>query len=326
MNSLVLKERVIGVDVSNNISSLAIVDVRGNILAKDSFPTCDYPDINQYIDKLAETIITFSEKNGGYEQIRSIGVSCPSSNFMTGCIENAANLPWKGVIPLATILRDRLGIAVAVGNDCHASALGERMFGSAHGLKDFLVVNLGVGLGSCFFSNGQEQHGAMGYAGEIGHTCLIDGGRPCGCGLKGCLEAYTAARGVVLTAKEVMAESDTPSLMREQTELPPHIIKQLCDKGDELAIETFRRTGYLFGIGLANYSSIINPSVIIITGGISLAGHWLLDPAIESFESHVFPNLRGKVKIITSRLDYHERDVLGASALAWEIPEYSLFK
>ena len=245
---------------------------------------------------------------------------------MTGSIENAANLPWKGVIPLAAILRDQLGHAVAVGNDCHASALGEKMYGCAHGLKNFLVVNLGIGLGSCFFSNGQEQHGAMGYAGEIGHTCLIDGGRPCGCGLKGCLEAYTAARGIVQTANELMAESDMPSLMREQADLSPYIITQLCERGDRLAIETYQRTGYLLGSGLANYSSIVNPEVIIVTGGISQAEHWLLEPTIESFESHVFPNQRGKVKIIKSRLDHRERDVLGASALAWEVPEYSLFK
>ncbi len=326
MEALVLRERVIGVDISNDATNLAIVDVRGNIIAKDCFPTNDYPDINHYVNKLVEVIITLSENNGGYDKIRSIGISCPSSNFMTGSIENAANLPWKGVIPLAAILRDQLGAAVAVGNDCHASALGERMFGCAHGLKDFLVVNLGIGLGSCYFSNGQEQHGAMGYAGEIGHTCLIDGGRPCGCGRKGCLEAYTAANGLVQNARDLMAESDAPSLMREQAELTPIIIEKLCEKGDALAIETYRRTGYLFGIGLANYASIINPEVIVVTGGISQAGHWLLEPAIESFESHVFPNLSGKVKIIRSRLDYRERDVLGASALAWEVPEYSLFK
>ena len=326
MKTIVLKERVIGIDISNDVTTLAIVDVRGNIIAKDNFPTCDYQDINQYVNKLSETIVTLSEKNGGYEEIRSIGISCPSANFMTGSIENAANLPWKGVIPLAAILRDQLGHAVAVGNDCHASALGEKMYGCAHGLKNFLVVNLGIGLGSCFFSNGQEQHGAMGYAGEIGHTCLIDGGRPCGCGLKGCLEAYTAARGIVQTANELMAESDMPSLMREQADLSPYIITQLCERGDRLAIETYQRTGYLLGIGLANYSSIVNPEVIIVTGGISQAGHWLLEPTIESFESHVFPNQRGKVKIIKSRLDHRERDVLGASALAWEVPEYSLFK
>ena len=273
METTELKERVIGIDVSNEATTVGIVDLRGNIIAKDSFPTNHYPDINRYVKKLTETIITFSENNGGYDKIRSIGISCPSSNFMTGSIENAANLPWKGVIPLAAILRDQLGHAVAVGNDCHASALGERMYGSARGLKDFLVVNLGVGLGSCFFSNGQEQHGAMGYAGEIGHTCLVDGGRPCGCGRKGCLEAYTAAHGLVQNARELLAESDEPSLMREQDELTPQIISQLCDKGDVLAIETYRRTGYLFGIGLANYASIINPEVIIVTGGISQAGH-----------------------------------------------------
>ena len=321
-----IKKRVIGVDIGNMVTSYAIVDVRGNVIAHDNFPTPDYPDINRYIDKLTEVIVEISEANGGYETIRSIGISCPSASYASGCIENAANLPWKGIVPLASMLRDRLSIAVALGNDAHNTALGEKMYGSAHGMKNFIVLNLGVGLGSCFFSEGHEHQGASGYAGEIGHTCIKDHGRPCPCGLEGCLEAYVAAAGIVQTAKELMAECDTPSKMRDMEKLDPRIIKDLCEAGDELAIETYRRTGYIFGIGLATYASIVNPEAIIVTGGIARAGHWILDPTRESFENHVFRNMRGKVKIIQSELDDHERDVLGASALAWEVPEYSLFK
>ena len=321
-----IKKRVVGVDIGNMRTTYAIVDVRGNVIAHDHFQTRDYPDINKYIDKLTESIVEISEANGGLETIRSVGISCPSASYASGCIENAANLPWKGVVPLVTLLTDRLGMAVALGNDAHNTALGEKMYGSAHGMKNFIVLNLGVGLGSCFFSEGHEHSGAGGYAGEIGHTCIQDHGRPCPCGLEGCLEAYVAAAGIVQTAQELMAESDKPSKMRDIEKLDPQIIANLCDAGDELAIETYRRTGYIFGMGLATYASIVNPEAIIITGGMSGAGRWILEPTSESFEEHVFRNMRGKVKILLSELDNRERDVLGASALAWEVPEYSLFK
>ena len=321
-----IKSKVVGVDISNESTTYAIVDLRGNIIAEDSFSTQDYPDVNNFVTALSEKIVTLVESNGGYETIRSIGVSCPSASSVSGCIENAANLPWKGVVPLAAMLRDRMGLAVALSNDAHISALGEYTFGSAHGMKCFIIVCLGVGIGSCFFSEGNEHRGHLGFAGEFGHTCVVDNGRKCGCGHNGCLEAYVGANGIVETARELMAESDAPSLMRDIENLSPRIIAELCDKGDEMAIETFRRTGYYLGLGLANYASIVDPEAIILTGGISHAGKWLVDPVCETFEPHVFGNLRGKVKILCSNMNNRERDVLGASALAWSVPEYSLFK
>ncbi|MBQ8990217.1 MAG: ROK family protein [Prevotella sp.] len=321
-----IKTKVVGVDISNERTTYAIVDIRGNILAEDSFPTEDYPDVNNFVTALSEKIVMLVEANGGYETIRSIGVSSPSASSVSGCIENAANLPWKGVVPLAAMLRDRIGLAVGLSNDAHISALGEYTFGSAHGMRNFIIVSLGVGLGSCFFSEGEEHQGHLGYAGEFGHTCVVDHGRKCGCGHEGCLEAYVGAAGIVRTAQELMAASDAPSLMRSLEKLSPRTIAECCDQGDEMAIEVFHQTGYMLGIGLANYASIVDPEAIILTGGISHAGKWLVDSLYDSFESHVFGNLRGKVKIITSKLNDRERDVLGASALAWSVPEYSLFK
>ncbi len=326
MEEFNIKTKVVGVDISNERTSYAIVDIRGNIIAKEHFSTLDFPDVNNYVKTLSEKILTLVEANGGYETIRSIGISAPSASSISGCIENAANLPWKGVIPLAALMQDRIGLAVALSNDAHISALGEHVFGCAHGMNDFVVVNIGIGLGSCFFSNGQEHKGFSGYAGEFGHTMVVDHGRQCGCGKQGCLESYVAAKGIVMTAEEMMAASDKPSLMRDIEELTPKDICDCCNKGDEMAIEVFRRTGYLLGIGLANYASLVNPEAIILTGGISKAGHWLMDPAYESLEEHIFPNMRGKVKLLHSKLDDRERDTLGASALAWEVPEYSLFK
>lgn len=321
-----IKTRVVGVDISNERTTYAVVDLRGNIIAEDSFVTTDYQDVNNFVSVICEKILEMVEANGGYETIRSLGISSPSASFISGNIVNAPNLPWKGVIPLAAMIRDRLGLAVAVANDAHVAALGEYAFGAAHGMKDFIIISLGIGLGSCFFSKGQEHQGHDGFAGEFGHTCIHPLGRKCACGKEGCLEAYVGARGIIHTANELMKESDDPSLMRNVERLTPRIISEFCDKGDAMAIETFRRTGKVFGIALANYASLIDPEAIILTGGISRAGKWLLDPTRETFEEHVFGNMRGKVKILVSPLNDRERDVLGASALAWEVPEYSLFK
>ena len=326
MEEFNIKTRVVGVDISMERTTYAIVDVRGNIIAEGYFATLDYPDVNNYVTALSEKIVMLVEENGGYETIRSIGISAPSASCISGCIENAANLPWKGIVPLAAMLRDRIGLAVGLANDAHIAALGEYAYGSAHGMTNFIVVHLGSGLGSCFFSNGNEHKGFSGYAGELGHTCVEPGGRECGCGKHGCLEAYTATKGVIKTAREILEESDKPSLMRDIQDLSPKKITECCEKGDELAIEVFRRVGQKLGIGLANYASLINPEAIILTGGISRAGKWLMDPAYEAFEENVFPNMRGNVKLLLSKLDDRERDTLGASALAWEVPEYSLFK
>ena len=326
MEENTIKTKVVGVDISIESTTCAMVDVRGNILAEDSFSTLDYPDVNNFVTALSEKIVTMVENNGGYETIRSIGVSCPSASSVTGCIENAANLPWKGIVPLSAMLRDRIGLAVGLANDAHISALGEYTFGDAHGMQNFIIIGLGVGIGSCFFSDSKEHRGHGGYAGEFGHTCVYPDGRLCGCGNKGCLEAYVGAKGIVKTAEDMMAESDAPSLMRSLDKLSPRTIKECCDEGDEMAIEVYRRTGRILGQGLATYASLVDPEAIIFTGGISHAGHWLLDPAKEVLDELVFGNLKNKVRLLVSRLDDRERDVLGASALAWSVPEYSLFK
>jgi glucokinase len=282
--------------------------------------------VNNFVTALSDKIVNLVEANGGYETIRSIGVSSPSASSVSGCIENAANLPWKGIVPLSAMLRDRIGLAVGLSNDAHVSALGEYTFGCAHGMKNFIILSLGVGIGSCFFTAGDDHIGHNGYAGEFGHTCVVKNGRACGCGHTGCLESYVGAAGIVNTAKELMAESDAPTIMRNLEKLSPRTIKECCDQGDEMAIEVYRRTGEMLGLGLANYASLVDPEAIILTGGISHAGKWLLDPTCKSFEEHVFGNLRGKVKMLVSKLEDRERDVLGASALAWSVPEYSLFK
>jgi glucokinase len=322
-----IKDRVVGIDISKLTTTYAIVDIRGNILAKDQFPTVDYPDVNDYVAVLSEKLVTFMLENDAIDKVRSVGISAPSGNFKTGCMENSPNMPWKGVIPLAAMLRDRLGLAVAVANDGHVIGLGEQQYGSAHGLSDFAIVTIGHGLGCSVFSNKMPHLGSNGFAGEFGHTCAVDGGRQCECGLKGCLETYVAAKGIILTAKELLEKNPyEQSLLRDCERLTPKIIADYCNLGDNIAIETFRRTGYMLGISLANLAAVIDPEAIILSGGIAKAGKWLLDPLEESFADHLFHNIRDKVKIIVSNINSRDRDVLGASALAWEVKEYSLFK
>jgi glucokinase len=326
MGEVTIKKRVVGIDISLDVTTYAIVDVKGDVIAMDSFPTMDYPEINQFISALSDHLINLVEEHGGYESIRSVGISAPSANFMTGSIVNAPNLPWKGVIPLGALLRDRIGYAVAVANDADVRALGEHAYGLAKGMRDFVVVTMGTGLGSSIFSNGMIHKGTDGFAGEIGHTCIVNNGRQCTCGNKGCLEAYVATRGIIATAKELMEQTSAPSLMRDVENLTPKLITEFCEQGDELAIEVYRKTGELLGMGLANYATVVDPEAFIFTGGISRAGKWLFEPAKEVFDRCVFHNTSGKIKFLVSEDDRAANDVLGASVLAWEVREYSLFK
>lgn len=321
-----VKTRVVGVDISYDETTCAVVDIRGRILANEKFSTQDFPEISGFVNKLTEVIVTIGEASGGFEHIRSVGISSPSGNYKTGCIENSPNMPWKGVVPLSAMLRDRLGVAVAVGNDAHCIALGEYTYGCAHGMHDFLVITIGHGLGGYAFVDRHFLIGSHGFGGELGHSCMVENGRQCGCGLQGCLETYVAEKGIIQHAKELMAESDQPSLLRNYEQINPRIVTQCCEEGDAMAQEVYRRAGHMLGIAMANYAALLDPEAIIIAGGISKAGKWILEPVQKAFNEHIFRNIKGKVKIMLSDLDSRERDVLGASALAWEVKEYSLFK
>lgn len=325
MEQTTLKTKVIGAHINPDITRIGIVDSRANILAETQFSTTDYPDISDYVDKFCSVVTEFLVDNNCFEDIRSIGISCSNANFKTECIENANNLPWKGIVPITSMLRDRLGIAVAIGNNCHAASLAEAHYGCAHGVNEFIYLNIGFGVGGYMFVRGKEHLGANGFAGEIGHTCVKDGGRQCECGLRGCLETYVSVKGIQKTAHEIMDESDKPSLMRNAEKLSPDVLVDFCERGDELAIETFRRTGYILGMGLATFSTMFDPELIIIGGILSKAGHWLIDPACESYDKHVFRNIKNKVKLVISTMPNGEREIIGASALAWQVKAYSLF-
>lgn len=322
-----IKSKVIGINVDTTTTTIAVVDLRGNIVAQDSIPTQNFPNVNNFVEALSERVVMLAENNGGYENIRSVGMCAPSANYLTGCIENAPNMPWKGIIPIAAMLRDSIGLAVALGNDAHVTALGEWAYGVAHGMDNFIVVTLvGSGLGSCVFSNGLAHLGSDGFAGEFGHTCIEDGGRQCSCGRKGCLEEYVSTRGILQTVRELLEANNAPSKMRQKTDLTLDDIAECADEGDAIAIEAWRRSGEILGTALANYASIVNPEAVIITGELTkyCGRMW---PAMEkAFLENVFGNIRDKVKVVVSKINDHERNVLGASALAWKVKEYSLFK
>ena len=322
-----IKSKVIGINVDTTTTTIAVVDLRGNIVAQDSIPTQNFPNVNNFVEALSERVVMLAENNGGYENIRSVGMCAPSANYLTGCIENAANMPWKGIVPIAAMLRDSIGLAVALGNDAHVTALGEWAYGVAHGMDNFIVVTLvGSGLGSCFFSNGQAHLGSDGFAGEFGHTCIEDGGRQCSCGRKGCLEEYVSTRGIIQTARDLMEASDAPSTLRQLPELTLDAIAACADQGDEMAKEVWKRTAEILGRALSNYASVINPEAIVLTGMLLQYIDRMWDVMQEAFMQNVFGNIRDKVKIVLSTINDHERNVLGASALAWKVKEYSLFK
>lgn len=325
MEQTTLKTKVISAHITPDITNIAIIDSRANIIAKTEFCTNKYPDITKYIDRFCETASSLIETNNCFEEIRSIGISCSNANFLTGNIENANNLPWKGVIPMTSMLRDQMGMAVAIGNNCHAAALAEAHYGSAHGANDFLYLNIGYGLGGYMFVRGKEYTGANGFAGEIGHTCMKDEGRQCECGLKGCLETYVSIKGVLKTAKEVMQESDKPSLMREIEDLSYEDIIKFCELGDELSIETFRRTGNLLGRSLATFSTTFDPELIVIGGRLADAKKWLTDPTCEAYDKYVYRNIKNKTSLVCSTMQNGERELIGASVLAWQVKAYSLF-
>ena len=259
----------------------------------------------------------------GTDKIRGIGIGAPNGNYYTGNIEYAPNLPWKGILPLASMFEERLGIPTALTNDANAAAVGEMTYGAARGMKDFIMITLGTGVGSGIVINGQVVYGHDGFAGELGHVIARRGGRVCGCGRKGCLEAYCSATGVARTARELLAARTDESLLRE---IPSESItsKDVYDaavKGDKLAKEIFDFTGTLLGELLADFIAFSSPEAIILFGGLAKSGDFIMKPVQKAIDDNVLPIFKGKAKLLASELKDSDAAVLGASALAWELKE-----
>ncbi|MDR3268944.1 MAG: ROK family protein [Tannerella sp.] len=318
------KPYVIGIDVGGTNTVFGVVDARGTILYNGSIKTGQYADVNDYVSVLAESMQGIIDQAGGKEQIRGIGVGAPNGNYFTGSIDFAANLPWKNRIPLAQLISDRTGIPVTLTNDANAAAIGEMTYGAARGLKDFIVITLGTGVGSGIVVGGNLVYGHDGFAGELGHTIIRrENGRSCGCGRRGCLEAYTSALGVARTARELLVNRTDNSLLRE---LDPEAItsKDVFDaaiRGDKLSVEIFEKTGQILGEAFADFIAFSSPEAIILFGGLTKAGDLLMDPIRRSMEKNVLKFFEGKTKLLFSQLKESDAAVLGASALGWEVKE-----
>ena len=315
------KNRVIGIDIGGTGTKIGIVDARGKILARDeSIATNAYSTFEAYIDAITQVIGHLIKITGSENKVRGIGVGAPDSNFYTGNIEHAFNLPWKGVLPLASMLTERTGIPARVTNDANAAAIGEMTYGTAKGMKNFIVITLGTGVGSGIVINGEVVYGSDGFAGELGHVTMVRGqdGRICGCGRKGCLEAYCSATGVARTAKEMLDKDSAPSLLRDIKEITSRDVYEAALKGDRTALEVFERTGTMLGEAIADFIAFSSPEAIILFGGLSRAGNLLLAPLQRALDKSVLHTFKGKTKIIFSQLPDSDAAILGASALAWE--------
>jgi len=321
-----MKPYVIGLDLGGTNSVFGIVDARGDIKATTAIKTGGYATAEAYVDACVEALQVIIEQVGGLEKIKAMGIGAPNGNYYKGTIEFAPNLPWAHdcIVPLAKLFSDRLGgIPVALTNDANAAALGEMVYGVARGMKNFIVITLGTGVGSGIVVNGQLLYGHDGFAGELGHVTMVRGaeGRTCGCGRKGCLEAYCSATGVARTAREMLEKTDRPSILRE---MKPEDITSLdvsiaAGKGDELANEIYQFTGHMLGEACADFTAFSSPEAYIFFGGMVKAGELIMKPIRESYDEHVMPIFRGKAQFLVSGLDGASAAVLGASAIGWDI-------
>jgi len=313
---------VVGVDIGGTGTKFGIVDNVGNVLFASEISTKKHEQVHTFIDELYQELSILIEKVGGVGRIKGIGVGAPNGNVYTGNIEYAPNLPWKGIIPLARMLQDKFKIPVRLTNDANAAAVGEMMYGAAQGMKDFIMITLGTGVGSGIVANGQLIYGHDGFAGELGHTTIIPNGRlhP-GTGKKGSLESYASATGVAQSAIEILENTDRPSLLRDipKAALNSKAVFEAATKGDEVAKEVFAFTGEILGKALANFVMFSSPEAIILFGGLTKAGDLILKPTREHLEANVIELFQNKVKILVSHLKESDAAILGASALMWEL-------
>lgn len=311
------KPYVVGMDIGGTNTVFGVVDSRGNVLASDSVKTQQYTQIEEYVDAVCKKLLPLIQQFGGAEKIKGMGVGAPNGNYYSGTIEFAPNLPWRGIIPLAAMFEDKLGIPTALTNDANAAAIGEMTYGAARGLKDFIMITLGTGVGSGIVINGQLVYGHDGFAGELGHVIVNPEGRVCGCGRKGCLETYCSATGVARTAREFLVARSEPSLLRNVPveDIQSKDVYDAAVKGDKLAQEIFEYTGKILGEALANFVAFSSPEAIILFGGLAKSGDYITKPIQKALEDNVLNIYKGKTKLLLSQLKDADAAVLGASAL-----------
>ncbi len=319
-----LKPYVIGLDLGGTNSVFGIVDSRGEIKATTAIKTQAYSNVEDYVNASVEALQIIIDQVGGIETIKAMGIGAPNANYYKGTIEFAPNIAWghTGIVPLADMFKEKLGIPVAITNDANAAAIGEMTYGVARGMKNFIVLTLGTGVGSGIVANGHLIYGSDGFAGELGHvTMQRENGRLCGCGRKGCLEAYCSATGVARTARELLSTTDTPSVLRDMNpeEITSLDVSIAAQKGDKLAQDVYQFTGKMLGEACADFATFLSPEAFIFFGGLTKAGDLIMEPIKKSYDEHVFPTFKGKAQFLVSGLDGSSAAVLGASAIGWEM-------
>ena len=318
------KPYVVGMDIGGTNTVFGIVDQRGNVLATDSVKTQSYAKIEDYVETVSSKLLPLIESVGGVEKIKGMGVGAPNGNYYNGTIEFAPNLPWKGVIPLAALFEEAIGVPTALTNDANAAAIGEMTYGAARGMKDFIMITLGTGVGSGIVINGQLVYGHDGFAGELGHVVVRrENGRACGCGRKGCLETYCSATGVARTAREFLVARPEPSLLREipAEEIVSKDVYDAAVKGDKLALDIFEFTGRILGEALSDFIAFSSPEAIVLFGGLAKSGDYIMKPIKKALDENILKIYEGKTKLLVSELKDADAAVLGASALGWEVRE-----
>ena len=321
-----MKKVAIGVDIGGTNTAIGVVDNAGNVMVKDNISTPTDGDIDKYITDLAaaikELIRSVKLVNEDLE-ILGIGIGAPNGNYYNGTIEYAANLSFKGIVHFTDLLRTYFKDlkVIALTNDANAAAIGEMIYGGAKEMKNFAMFTLGTGVGSGLVVNGDLVYGSDGFAGECGHTTLVPGGRVCGCGALGHLEAYCSAQGMKRTAFELLAHYNAnDSLLADKSfrELDSKMIFEAAEKGDKVALEVFEKTGAWLGEGLADTVHHLSPEAIFLFGGPTAAGDYIFKPAKENMEKHLLPIFKNKIKILPSELKPGDAAIVGASALVWK--------
>lgn len=310
-----MKPFSIGVDIGGTNTDIGLVNGEGKCIAGSRISTSQYGDPGPYVDHLAEAILELMEING-IKEVTGIGIGVPNGNYYTGRIDNAVNLNFKGEVNLRDMIRERINVPVVVTNDANAAAFGELVYGGAKEMKDFIMITLGTGVGSGIVVNGKLVYGHDGYAGELGHVIIYPGGRSCNCGRKGCLEQYTSSGGIKKTFIELMKKKYGGNFVPEdENSISSKYIAALALNGDEIARKTFRITGEILGVALANAVAYTSPEAIFLMGGPVKAGDLLLKPIQKSFEENLLFIYKDKVRIILSHLNENEAAILGAAAL-----------
>ncbi|MCF6366149.1 MAG: ROK family protein [Bacteroidales bacterium] len=313
-----MKEVAIGIDIGGTNTVFGIVDKSGRIIAEDKMLTKNYINFEDYIFALSTLIKkNLSKLNENYG-LQGIGIGAPNGNYYNGTIEHAVNLNWKGILPLAKMIKNNFDVPVFVTNDANAGALGEKLYGGAKNMNHFIFITLGTGLGSGIVTNGKLLYGCDGFAGEIGHTNAIPDGRLCGCGKKGCLETYVSATGIVKTAYQFLKETKEKSILRNIPEFSSKDIFDAAVKKDRIALQIFDYTSEILGKSLADSVAYLSPQAIFLFGGLANAGNLLLKPAKQYMEENLLEVYKNKVNILPSQLEGNSAAVLGASALVWD--------